>query len=104
MRIATAIALMLSATLAGCVTAEEQRAADEARCLDYGFDPGSSAYADCRLQLDLDRRETIRSNSIALQTWSTPLIVYPGYGPYYGRHYYHRGPYHRRYHRHYRRH
>lgn len=45
----------LVALCGGCVTAAEQRAADEARCRSYGFRAGSDAFANCLLQVDLDR-------------------------------------------------
>jgi len=33
-----------------------KRLSDEQRCVEYGFKPGTDAYANCRLQLDLARK------------------------------------------------
>ncbi|MDX3807452.1 MAG: hypothetical protein QHC89_13750 [Bosea sp. (in: a-proteobacteria)] len=46
---------MLALLCSGCVTLEERRAADEARCRSYGFRAGSEGFANCLLQIDLDR-------------------------------------------------
>lgn len=43
------------------MTPEEQRAADESRCVGYGFKPRTEAMARCLLDLDLDRRADMRS-------------------------------------------
>jgi hypothetical protein len=58
------------------VTAEEQRAADEGECRSYGFSPGTDAFANCLLELELDRRAAIRANRIALEAWDRPLVIY----------------------------
>jgi hypothetical protein len=51
--------LAAAATLAlgACNTTSqiEQRAADQTRCREYGFRPGSDAFSKCLLQVDLDR-------------------------------------------------
>ncbi len=49
------IAAALLVLCGGCVTAAEQRAMDEGRCRGYGFRAGSDAFANCLLQIDLDR-------------------------------------------------
>ena len=41
--------------LGGCVTPTEQRASDDGRCRQYGFRPGTDAFAECRQRIDLDR-------------------------------------------------
>ena len=46
----------LTVLLAGCMTAEQQRAADEERCRAYGFKKRNDAFAECMQRLDLDRR------------------------------------------------
>ncbi|OJV09880.1 MULTISPECIES: hypothetical protein [unclassified Bosea (in: a-proteobacteria)] len=50
-----AAGLLLALLCSGCVTLEERRAADEARCRSYGFRPGTEGFANCLLQVDLDR-------------------------------------------------
>jgi hypothetical protein len=52
--------LALSVLLSGCMTAEEQRAADEERCRSYGFNKRNDAFAECLQRLDLDRRARLR--------------------------------------------
>ena len=46
---------LLALTCAGCVTDAELRAADEGRCRSFGFRTQSDGFANCLLQLDLDR-------------------------------------------------
>ena len=53
--------LALTVLLAGCMTAEQQRAADEERCRSYGFKKRNDAFAECMQRLDLDRRARLRS-------------------------------------------
>lgn len=55
MKIRTIAVLALALAGSGCVTAAEQRAADETRCSSYGFRRGTDAYSRCLLDLDLDR-------------------------------------------------
>lgn len=43
---------------AGCMSVEEQRAEDRSRCASYGFESGSTAFADCVMRMDLKREET----------------------------------------------
>lgn len=43
------IALLPILLLTGCATAEQQMAADDAKCQSYGTPKGSQAYVDCRL-------------------------------------------------------
>lgn len=69
---------LLALTCAGCVTDAELRAADEARCRSFGFRTQSDGFANCLLQLDLDRSAARRyrmETSFYGQYW----------GPYYGR-------------------
>ncbi len=53
--------LALTVLLAGCMTAEQQRAADEERCRSYGFKKRNDAFAECMQRLDLDRRARLRN-------------------------------------------
>ncbi|EXL03172.1 hypothetical protein [Aquamicrobium defluvii] len=48
--------------LSGCVTAEQQRAADEEKCRSYGFTRKNDAFAECLQRLELDRRAAAREN------------------------------------------
>lgn len=41
----------LTVLLSGCLTPEEQRAADEQRCRDYGFKKRNDAFAECLQRL-----------------------------------------------------
>jgi hypothetical protein len=55
--LAFAVAALGLLAVGGCVTSpEELRAADEAQCRSYGFRDRSEAFANCLLELDLDRR------------------------------------------------
>ena len=59
MRIALLITLLAAITgLSACqtMTPEERRAADEQRCLSYGFRRGTDGFATCLQRIDLDRR------------------------------------------------
>lgn len=60
MRLWLVPAVALTVLLSGCMTAEEQRAADEQRCREYGFKKRNDAFAECMQRLDLDRRARLR--------------------------------------------
>lgn len=50
MRLHTVLALAaLAIGLAACVSPEEQRAMDQQKCLGYGFQPGTDAFAHCMM-------------------------------------------------------
>jgi len=70
-----ALLLLPLVLLAGCMTAEERRAADEAKCRSYGFKTRNDAFAECMQRLDLDRRAAARAN-VGLDPWDGPVIVY----------------------------
>lgn len=74
MRARWLIVLGLAAALGGCVTPAEQRALDEGRCRSYGFRPGSDPYANCLMEVDLDRSAARRAR----------LEASGFYGPYWG--------------------
>ncbi len=65
--------------LAACqtMTPEQRRAADEAKCTDYGFRKGSEAFAECLQRIELDRRAEARADSIRTSQfmWQPPVIV-----------------------------
>lgn len=48
-----ASAAVLSLVLSGCISAAEMAARHRQACLTYGFSPGTEAYANCLLQLDV---------------------------------------------------
>jgi hypothetical protein len=56
-----AAALLLGLACSGCVTTQDLRAEDEARCRSYGFRVPGEAYSNCLLQLDLDRAAARRA-------------------------------------------
>jgi len=49
----TASAALLSVLLTGCISAAEMAARHQQACVTYGFSPGTEAYANCLLQLDV---------------------------------------------------
>ncbi|WP_157018366.1 hypothetical protein [Mesorhizobium xinjiangense] len=76
MRISLLPVLLVAAVLAGCVTAEERRAEDEENCRSFGFRPGTDAFADCLLSLELDRRAASRAAAARFDLYDDPWIVY----------------------------
>lgn len=76
----------LGAALAGCqtLTPEQQRAADESKCLGYGFKRGTDGLARCLQNIELNRDADARA--FQAQAWSN----YPFYygDSYYGRRFY----------------
>ena len=75
-RAARAVSILSLVLLAGCMTAEERRAADEEKCRSYGFRTRNDPFAECMQRLDLDRRAAARAN-VALNDWSSPPIYRP---------------------------
>lgn len=63
----TALATIVTG-LSACqtMTPEERRAADEQRCLGYGFRRGTDGFAACLQRIDLDRRAESRAQSAEL--------------------------------------
>ncbi len=84
-RILAFIALALALSACQSLTPEQQRVADEATCRGYGFKQGSTPFANCLMNQDLDRRADARSfrDSNDDFFWGPPLIID---GPYYHRH------------------
>ncbi|MEW9616261.1 hypothetical protein AB3G45_20825 [Shinella sp. S4-D37] len=62
--------------LAGCQTAADVRASDEARCRSYGFRMGTDAFAECLQRIDLDRRADFRAARVQSPFWDRPTYVY----------------------------
>lgn len=70
--------------LTGCtVSAEERRLLDEQTCRGYGFIEGSEAFANCMMELDLDRRAARREalNSAPPLFPPTVVVVQQGQNP-----------------------
>lgn len=65
--------------IAGCqsMTPAERRAADEDKCVAYGFRQGSEKFAECLQRIDLDRRADSRAlrNSNYNWGWDRPVYV-----------------------------
>ena len=72
-----AVLAIVALAVTGCQTAEEMRAADENRCVSYGFRPRTDAFAECLQRIDLDRRAEARADSIRTSQlmWQPPVIV-----------------------------
>jgi hypothetical protein len=70
--LATIAALVVS----GCtVSAEERRVRDQQTCRGYGFVEGSEAFANCMMQLDLDRRAAQREALNSAPPLFPPTVV-----------------------------
>jgi hypothetical protein len=74
-RLTAAVFLGLAAGACATVTPEEQRRADESRCISYGFHRGTDAFSKCLQDIDLDRSADRRADRI---------YDYPVYGPGWG--------------------
>jgi hypothetical protein len=61
MRLWLLFVLALTVLLSGCMTSEQQHAADEERCHAYGYKKRNDAFAECMQRLDLDRRARLRN-------------------------------------------
>ena len=59
--------------LAACESADERIAADNQQCQSYGFTMGTDAFAQCRLQLDIQRNQLLLQN-MAIQQQMAPRI------------------------------
>lgn len=70
----------MAAVLAGCqtITPEQQRTADEQRCLNYGFRRGTTAFADCLQRIDLNRAADARARRVET------AVEFGWYRPWYG--------------------
>ncbi len=81
MRATWLIPLGIAAALGGCVTPAELRAADEGRCRSYGFRPGSDPFANCLMEVDLDR-SAARRGRLEASGFYGPGFYGAGWGPY----------------------
>ncbi len=76
MRLVSCLAVAtLALALSGCMTAQEQRAADEAKCRSYGFKHDNDAFAECLQRIELDRRAEMRDMRRFDPFWE-PMVVY----------------------------
>ena len=71
-----AMVVALAAISTGCMTAEDRRAADEAKCRSYGFVRKNDAFAECLQRIDLARRADLRS-AAAFDPWDRPVLYRP---------------------------
>lgn len=69
------IAVGMAALCSGCMTAEQQRAADEDKCRGYGFRARTDAFAECLQRIDLARSAARRYDS-DFDRWDGPIVVY----------------------------
>ncbi|WP_137929268.1 hypothetical protein [Mesorhizobium comanense] len=69
---------VLAVICAGCtaMSAQDRRAADEAKCRSYGFLKKNDAFAECLQRIDLDRRAELRSMP-TFDPWDRPVIYRP---------------------------
>ncbi|WAX95213.1 hypothetical protein N7E70_026830 [Aminobacter sp. NyZ550] len=68
--------VFVAALLAGCVSAEEQRARDEDKCRSYGFTKRNDAFAECLQRIELDRLAEFRQSKSAFDDWNRPVVIY----------------------------
>lgn len=75
MKLKIIMLLLTASVLAGCVSAEEQRALDEEKCRAYGFTKRNDAFAECLQRIELDRRAEFRRRS-EIDPWDRSVVVY----------------------------
>lgn len=62
-----AFAALLPLAVAGCVSAEDQRAADQEKCASYGYRPGTDGFANCMMSRDYQRDDDQRRTMDSLE-------------------------------------
>ena len=67
--------VILAFLLSGCLTPEQQRAADEERCRSYGFTRRNDAFAECMQRVDLARRARLNSAVYVDGVYGRTLIL-----------------------------
>ena len=70
-----AVLAVVALAVTGCQSAQEVRAANESRCLSYGFRPRTDAFAECLQRIDLDRRQSLRQSSRDALYMPPPVII-----------------------------
>ena len=70
--------IVVAGLLTGCMTAEQRVAQDDGKCRSYGAEPGSSAYVQCRTQLDAAQTQ---ARAIADATPMPPGMTLPAPTP-----------------------
>jgi len=78
------LSIALALSLAGCATAAERLAADNAHCQSMGLKFGTPEFAQCRMVQDLrhdaDRRAAAAAISAAGRSFQTPSVNVYHYG------------------------
>lgn len=76
MRLLISLAVVAVATvLSGCMSAQDLRAADEAKCRAYGFKHNNDAFAECLQRIELDRRAESRDMR-RYDPFPQPRVIY----------------------------
>lgn len=76
------LAIILSLSACQSLTPQQQREQDQQTCAGYGFKPQTDAFANCMLQLNLDRRADVRAWQNSQPQFITPSVIYqPVYIP-----------------------
>ena len=75
MRLRFLPAVTLALLLSGCMTAEQQKAADEERCRSYGFTKRNDAFAECMQRIDMARRARLNSGVYVDGVYGRTLIL-----------------------------
>jgi hypothetical protein len=72
-----ALATVAVVTLAACTTTtpEQRIARDQQMCVGYGFAQGTDAFAQCMMELDLDRRAAQRDRLNRI-SYPTSFVIY----------------------------
>ena len=70
------LALLFCLALSACASPEQLAAADKEKCRGYGMKPGTEAFANCRMTLDVERQRQLR------RALDDPYIGRGFYGPY----------------------
>jgi hypothetical protein len=73
------VAIMLAASLAGCMSEAERKARfaaiDDGKCQGYGAQPGTPAYVQCRAQLDAARTQAQATAAAGMAAVPTPVYT-----------------------------
>ncbi|MBL8577865.1 MAG: hypothetical protein JNK47_11605 [Mesorhizobium sp.] len=75
MRLWVLPALALTVLLAGCMSPQERKAADEERCRSYGFKRKNDAFAQCMQRIDMARRARMNTGAYVDPFPGTVIVV-----------------------------